>query len=123
MSGERGLHKRPGERDPAIPLAVVARENSRAAFLPSNSLVRSFAQVGALHWQTVAFGMARGGSTPWWQAGIVPEASDEMTYECDAGLGSPAVVDCSQIQWQQLASRGATVTVAPGEAYFFLSSE
>ena len=65
--------------------------------------------------------MTRGGSRPWWSP-VVP-GPDEMTYECDASLGSPSEVDCLHIQWDQLSPASDTVQVGPGSTTFLHSSK
>ena len=63
-----------------------------------------------------------GSLTPWWQQQIAPSA-DEMAYECDAALGSPSDVDCSQIEWNQLMQASSTLSVGPGNPTFLHSSK
>ena len=62
--------------------------------------------------------MQRGATTPWWD---VTETSDEMTYECDAKLGNPSAIDCSQLS-SQLGAPSDSVLVAPGAIKFLSSS-
>lgn len=64
--------------------------------------------------------MRRGGGKLWWQ--FFPLSSNEMNYECDAGLGSPSEVDCTQIEWQQVSPASDTLTVSPGRVIFLHSS-
>ena len=60
--------------------------------------------------------MQRGeGKIPWWRQ--YPLTSDKMTYECDAGLGSPKVIDCSQLQ-HQLNARSDNIQIVAGEVNF-----
>lgn len=66
--------------------------------------------------------MERGGSLTWWDD-KAPQAPDEMQYECDAGLGTPSLADCTKIQWQGLGPPSDTVTVGPGTTKFLTSSK
>lgn len=106
----------PGNYDPSI--AVVVREHlwdarSRA---PINSVAQQRHQSEAqlMHLQVMAM-QRGGGNVPWWRQ--YPLASDEMTYECDAGLGSPKAMDCSQLQ-HQISARTDNVQIAAGEVNF-----
>ena len=56
--------------------------------------------------------MTPGGKTPWWQQ--VPDADDEMTYECDAKLGAPAAVDCAKVEYGELGADEDTISVGVG---------
>ena len=52
---------------------------------------------------------------PWWQyLSLSPSQPDQMTYACDAHLGSPPEVDCSRLEYSQLGAPSDTVAVAPG---------
>lgn len=57
--------------------------------------------------------MVKGGAEKWWEYNR--DHPIEMTYECDAKLGSPSVVDCTQIQWQGLGPPSDTIRLTPGE--------
>ena len=73
-------------------------------------------------WEIQSIRMTRGGSSvPWYTFDL--SATDEMTYECDADLGSPLEVDCAQIEWNQLYPTKDTVTVTPTSATFFHHSK
>ena len=56
--------------------------------------------------------MTPGGKTPWWQQ--IPDAADEMTYECDAKLGAPAAVDCAKVEYGELGADDDTISVGAG---------
>lgn len=58
--------------------------------------------------------MRPAGNTPWWQQ--VPEAADEMTYECDAKLGAPAAVDCAKVEYGELGADEDTFSIGAGVA-------
>ena len=45
-----------------------------------------------------------------------------MSYQCDAGLRSPATVDCAYIEWNQLTPASDTLTVGPKAGVRFLHS-
>lgn len=112
---------RPGDRDPAIPLVL------------HESLIKARSQAGLndgerLRLQAVANFFAFAGATleryaslttPWWERPLQP---DEMTYECDAGLGNPKVVDCTQLQYQ-LGVKSDDLQIGAGEVRFLSSSE
>ena len=91
--------------------AVPGSTAYRSAFT-SSFLYRSIAQEGYLT------------DTTWWNVAISPtqqsalEASNKMTYECDAGLGSPSTVDCTKLEWSELGVGSDTVKVAPGVVTF-----
>ena len=131
MSGE-GLKspKKPGagDSDPMIPL-LIAEYMSGAAGMPmTGSTSRHQYQVAARLWDLCAVNMHRQGPITWWQLGSIPPASDDMIYECDAGLGSPSTVDCAQIEWNQLGPASVsppsdTITVGPGLTHFLHQSK
>lgn len=52
-----------------------------------------------------------GGSEPWWTP---RQHTDDMTYECDAHLGSPRVVDCGKLEYSQLGAPSDTVRISAG---------
>lgn len=58
-------------------------------------------------------------TTPWWQR---PSQPNEMTYDCDAGLGGPKVVDCTQLQYQ-LGVKSDNLQIGAGEVRFLSSSK
>jgi len=55
---------------------------------------------------------AGGQSTPFWRP--VGASQEEMSYECDATLGTPAEVDCAQVEWSELGADDDTLSVGPG---------
>lgn len=124
VSGPNGRLRKPGDTDPSIP-AVLADK--------FNQLAEPFDHAGEyenplfLHyWKAVCQlderidEMEKGSSERWWDP--VREQPDEMAYECDAKLGSPAAVDCTQIQWQGLGPPSDTIQVAPGVNKLFSTS-
>ena len=104
----------PGNSDPAIPLTIVkGLDTERAATYPND---KDFYDFSIRSWTARAERMSRGGVRTWFDPAA---ASDDMSYECDAGLGSPATVDCAQIEWNQLGSSSSdTLTVGPGTTTF-----
>ena len=78
--------------------------------------------VRADYWNTQAKSMTRGGARPWWYP-LSSSIVDEMNYECDAGLGRPSKVDCTQIEWQQLGAPSDSIAVGPEQITFLHSSE
>ncbi|KAL9118562.1 MAG: hypothetical protein Q9187_004893 [Circinaria calcarea] len=52
-----------------------------------------------------------GGQEPWWTS---RQHTDDMTYECDAHLGSPRVVDCGKLEFSQLGASSDTVRISAG---------
>ena len=114
----------PGDTDPMV--AVVLSEMNNIAAqklsLPSGGLggVNTFTPTS---WLATAKRMQRGSTTPWWQV-VNSQVSDQMTYECDANLGSPPALDCAQLEWSQLGDGGSPsdiLTVGP-EATFYHSN-
>ena len=83
-------------------------------------LLKKMFEIGARFWSTQVQSMRRGGTTPWW---TLPLQKSEMTYECDSSLGSPPIVDCTQVEWQQLGAASDSLTLGPGKVTFFHSSE
>ena len=114
--------RNPGNFDPSIASAIASstygkflRTQSRVT-TPLNWLYRAIYQ----EFSRISAAMERGGSRPWWTT--VDPASDKMTYECDAKLGSPQTVDCAQVEYQLDASSD-TFQLAAGEVKFLSSSK
>lgn len=72
----------------------------------------------ALGFHRRADGMRRGGPVKWWSSVL---AVNDMTYECDSKLGSPKVIDCTQVG-SQLGAMSDSVQVGAGEVRFLSSS-
>ena len=117
----------PGNTDPSIADAIGnymnAATNSDSKGAGQASQLRKIRSIGGQMWELAAAGMIRSGSTTWWLSASRSLADDEMTYECDTSLGSPAVADCSQVEWSQLGPPSDTVTVGPNNVQFMHSSE
>ena len=103
----------PGDYDPAIPLAIEGwTANAAQQGVDTSSI-----------WTRQADYMTRGGSSiTWWDFPSSAE-TDEMTYECDSGLGSPSVTDCAQVEWHQLGPTSDTLAVGPGSTQFLHSGQ
>ena len=65
--------------------------------------------------------MRPAGKTPWWQQ--VPDAAEEMTYECDAELGAPMAVDCAKVEYGELGLDDTTFSVTKGLAKVLSSGQ
>ena len=87
--------------------------------LPHGSESEKLALIKSEMWNAKASGMIRGGSSPsWYNTPTETESlSDEMTYECDSGLGSPTVADCSSVEWAQLGPASDTLSVGPNTIF------
>ena len=116
----RTAEANPGLFDPEVALALWGASNIAAALSPKDSPEEKIASSRADHWLVRANRMTRGTSIVSWclqDNKIPPSDVDEMTYECDANLGNPAVADCAQIEWSQLGHPSDSLTVGP-EATF-----
>ena len=114
---------RTADTDPEIP-QVLAGANYNQARLASDPITKSLHAQDAGLWALVSADMTRGSSSTWWQGKMNTQISDEdtMTYECDAGLGSPLTVDCAQVEYSQLGAPTDTISVRPEEVTFLHSN-
>ena len=55
--------------------------------------------------------MKQGSDLTWWAMSVDPP--NRMAYECDANLGSPAMVDCFKVQYQDLGPMSDSVKIGP----------
>ena len=111
-------HFAPGNTDPQIPMSF-ARTTQRARegeAGPVSDILNQIIQIEE-YWTRIGEGMQRGSSKTWWQL-ISPPPQAEMTYQCDANLGSPPTVDCTQIEWSQLGSPSDTLSIGRGVTFF-----
>ena len=115
---DRGSWMDPGYDDPAIARAlsdgVREKGNSERADkldLLSQTMLRSNDQGSTVSWWTAFSGLDSEDDEP----------SSEMVYACDAQLGTPNAVDCSQLAYSGLGSPSDTVSIGPGSATRFLS--
>ena len=110
----------PGNTDPEVPIALgeymtrISRADNDMRLLPH---IRD----AILYWEIQSIGMRLGSGQPWWSPQNMV-ASNEMSYQCDAGLGSPATVDCAHMEWDQLTPASDTLTVGPKAGVTFLHS-
>ena len=101
--------------DPNIPLFLsIGIENTWRDRINEGQMTNT---IDGLLYASAVMGVDR--VVPWYNPSAlgIPTAStkDEMTYECDSSLGSPGLVDCSQIEYSQLGPASDTVTVGgPG---------
>ena len=118
----------PGDENPAIPERLARGVNALAGATQdpdARAHYTSLAQTLRIR----ALDMMRTGDprSTWWQPDPPPswilQSQNEMTYECDANLGSPSLVDCSRQQWQGLEPSSDTVTISPGIPKSYLSSK
>ena len=109
----------PGDHDPSVAKAIsdynlnlnrnINTHNSPAALRSEQNIQK---------WNDQAARMGRGETVPFWGTEPSTGTSDEMNYDCDANLGSPAEVDCTQIEWNQLGPPSDSVQVGPGKITF-----
>lgn len=117
-----GKGTKPGDTDPAIPVEIARINILKHEFYASDGASkRKVYNYNSRKFTQYAMGAVRGGDRPWWQPPR-RSASDDMIYECDAGLGNPAEVDCSQVEWHQVKPPSDTLTVGPGNPTFLHSS-
>ena len=112
----------PGKYDPsiAVGLANAARQQARVARIGSTAQI--FGQNNVQIWESHSALMQRGDDrTPWWFE--FDPSADEMTYDCDADLGSPEDADCSQIGLSQPKLPSQTLEISPNEVKFLDSSK
>ena len=125
ISGPEENLRKPGDTDPAIPLFLTDVEQDMALEghlnNPNGAAITNHFIASAVRLSMRSQEMRRGGSLKWWET-ISPPA-DEMKYECDTKLGSPALVDCTKIEWQRLGPTSETVTLGPAATKFFSSSK
>ncbi|MCJ1256455.1 hypothetical protein MMC24_004276 [Lignoscripta atroalba] len=124
ISGPEENLRKPGDTDPAIPLFLTDVEQDMALEghlnNPNGAAITNHFIASAVRLSMRSQEMRRGGSLKWWET-ISPPA-DEMKYECDTKLGSPALVDCTKIEWQRLGPTSETVTLGPAATKFFSSN-
>ncbi|MCJ1240974.1 hypothetical protein MMC14_008978 [Varicellaria rhodocarpa] len=108
----------PGSTDPSIALALTQ------VALGASRLGNPYRGISASQvWAAQAAKMSRDSAQQtqtWYETSS--SLTDQMNYECDAGLGSPSVVDCTQIEWNQLNPPSDTLAIDPGVTRFFHSN-
>ena len=102
----------PGDDDPTIPLALAQQLKNKEA----DSKGKAVGNPMSWEFFSIAGSMEvfRGESEApsWWD--YQPETtSDDMTYDCDANLGSPRPVDCNKLEYSQLGAGSDTVLISP----------
>ena len=119
VSGFKSKLSAPGNLDPEIPEHLASLIRERAYEFSDNWMWSAFRGISKY-----LLIMGRRGE-PWWgspltkaRAGTLLDADDQMTYECDAHLGSPSPTDCSYLEYTELGSDGDTVYVDPGAVTF-----
>ena len=118
VSGPRDRRKKPGDTDPDIAIALGDRVGENLYQMwnsgtRSGDTFRRFKQIMG-RFYIRGSKMERSSGTSWWAPDQSPP--NQMTYECDAKLGSPAVVDCTHLEYEGLKPAGApdTVQIGPG---------
>lgn len=117
VSGPRDHDFQPGNTDPMVPVLFGGLQLDAYRKATPGSSEASLRWAGSRFWSTVAASMTRGGPVAWWSPSL-SLASNEMTYECDSGLGSPSTVDCAQIEWGQLGPASDAIAVGPEKITF-----
>ena len=113
--------RNPGNVAPAVAYAVADNLDGHAN--PANSAAARNGHQNAEAFRDQGARMEEDGNTDWWD--LIPSSAgsnDEMDYACDSDLGSPAEVDCTQIEWNQLSPVSDNLAVAPGAPTFLHSN-
>ena len=120
---ENARDMQPGDNDPAIAEALSAYNLNRNRNKNTHNSAAALANEENIKtWNDQAARMGRGETTSWWDIPDAANDNDEMNYECDANLGSPAEVDCTQIEWNQLSPDSDTLLVGPVMTTFLHSN-
>ena len=111
----------PGDYDPVTGAVLYdAIHGALQASQFGSSLWNHFSSAASL-FSSHYVSMTRGGGQSWY--GPTQEtALDEMAYECDAKLGNPREVDCSQLLYSQLGNSSEIIEVEPGSVFFVQQS-
>ncbi|MCJ1229777.1 hypothetical protein MMC12_006447 [Toensbergia leucococca] len=117
ITGPDAPLRRPGDTDPEVSSVIMEADRWLAGHHAEGSEDRVHFLDLADRSEWRAHEMRRGGSLNWWDP--YPTPVSEMTYVCDANLGSPAVVDCNQLQWRRLGPASDSVDLRPAEPKFF----
>ena len=101
----------PGDGDPRIPLALGQRladkeEDSKGESI-DDSLSSKFLQISA----AMDTFVIASNTEMWWDY-LPSSSSDDMTYECNAQLGSPHPVDCSKLEYSQLGAESDKIQIS-----------
>ena len=125
ISGPTDKLYSPGDYSPIIPQALRdANEKAYDAEAEQRSIdPEVMAYLDRVNfWQGQAEGMSSMGNTriSWWRS--QPRNSNQMMYQCDAGLGTPSLYDCIQVQSSQINYLGDSLAVGPGIVHFLHSN-
>lgn len=115
VSGPSGKNTQPGNFDPGIMAGILERFLALKQYAEPDSIGYMLGQAGLLVWKARTKRMELGGRIPWWDE---TGSSNEVSYECDAGLGNPPIKDCAQLEWSQLGPPSDTVAIGPGHVTF-----
>ena len=118
----------PGDTDPSVPFKIASELYKHAQEAEPGSDLKKFFQIDSGIWTLAGTLLTPGSTITWWKGLSLSWTSDEMAYECDASLGSPSDVDCSNIEWNQLGPTSLSppsevVSVGPGVVQFLHSSK
>ena len=116
-----GDHPNPGNYDPTTGGAIFSSLYETLLNTPMGSplwnSLSSMAERLNQYWGRMgrAYDFDNGYGNPWYGAyGQESLSTDTMTYECDAKLGNPKHVDCSQLQYSQLDHTSDSLSLEPG---------
>ncbi|MCJ1236968.1 hypothetical protein MMC14_004952 [Varicellaria rhodocarpa] len=104
----------PGDYDPAVPMALAdsLRRIGNGIRKGNPYAVRYFDDAKVLEMHSKEMERSSLEETWWRDLGTV--STDLMTYECDAKLGSPTAIDCSQLEYSSLIGAPSdSVTIGP----------
>ena len=109
----------PGDYDPAVPIAIAdsLRRIGNGIRKGNPYAIRYFKDAACLEMHAKEMDRSSLEETWWKDLGTV--LTDLMTYECDAKLGSPTAIDCSQLEYSSLIGAPSdSVTIGPGMDQF-----
>ena len=115
ISGPTGKLFNPGNTDPAIAAMIAKTVQSWNTPKDGSPLPESDA-IRASYWDDRSEQMQRGGTETWWAA--QPPLKSSMSYQCDDRLGSPASIDCAQIDWPRSPSDMLNIEQGVSFLYF-----
>ncbi|MCJ1228496.1 hypothetical protein MMC12_005157 [Toensbergia leucococca] len=123
ISNSKDPEPSPGDTDSSVALLIADSMHAKERKESQGSEL--FKHYGFLTGVFVhqAVSMLSGSLRSWWSMDASSSAvPDEMTYECDPKLGSPATVDCAHIEWSELGNPSDTFEVRPGDVKFLSSN-
>lgn len=116
----KNIQTEPGNLDPAIPTFFAGYFSGLSSKFAAGSAGQlRYWTLSRMFDDSVLSMWPQGTLTPWWGG---QSAASQMAYECDAKLGSPKTVDCTQLQ-NQISSSTDTLQLGPEETKFLASSE